>query len=120
MKKGVLASLFVLVFQLGLGYGADVTKDQASRDGVDEVVKSERLTLADVKGHLDRGDWLTLVEVYGIHQEGNRATVYYKGKEPVPPFISKEGFQIMEATLELVRFNSGKWFVKRDGTFLQK
>ena len=120
MKKVFLAGLFVLFFPLGAAYGADVVKGQGLRAGDGHVVKTEKLTIDDVKGHLAHDDWLTLVEVYGIHQEGNRATAYYKGKEPVPPFISKEGFQTTEATLELVRFNSGKWFVKNAGTFLKK
>jgi hypothetical protein len=107
MKK-VLLGLFVLfVFPMGMVYG-------------EEVVTSDKLSMDDVKGHLARQSWITLVELYGIHQEGSRATVYYKGKEPAPPFISKEGFQITEATLELVRFNSGKWFVTREGMFLKK
>jgi len=120
MKKVFMAALFVLVFQLGAAHGADVVKGQEAPTGGGEVVTAEELTIADVKGHLARGDWLTLVEIFGIHQEGNKATVYYKGKEPVPPFISKEGFQIAEATLELVRFNSGKWFIKNEGTYLKR
>ncbi|MDY6837438.1 MAG: hypothetical protein SWH78_05640 [Thermodesulfobacteriota bacterium] len=121
MRKGFLAGLLVLVFHLGAAYGADdVQKGLASPAKGGTVVTTEKLTIADVKGHLARGDWLTLEEVYGIHQEGNTATVYYKGKEPVPPFIAAEGFQVTEATLELVRFNSGKWFVKDGATFLKR
>jgi len=120
MKKVFMAGLLVLVFQLGAAYGADVVKGQESRTGGGDVVTAEKLTIGDVKGHLARGDWLTLEEVFGIHQEENKATVYYKGKEPVPPFISKEGFQMTEATLDLVRFNSGKWFIKNEGTFLKR
>jgi len=120
MRKLFCTGLFVFLFPLGAAYGADVLKGQTSPVGGGDVVTAEKLMIGDVKGHLARGDWLTLVEVFGIHQEGNKATVYYRGKEPVPPFMSKEGFQTTEATLELVRFNSGKWFVKRDGTFLQR
>ncbi|MDY6988429.1 MAG: hypothetical protein SWQ30_10270 [Thermodesulfobacteriota bacterium] len=120
MKKVFMAGLFVLVFQLGAAYGADLVKGEKSGAKGGDVVTAEKLTIGDVKGHLAHGDWLTLEEVFGIHQEGNKATVYYRGKEPVPPFISKEGFQITEATLELVRFNSGKWFIKNGGTFLKK
>ncbi|MDY6955113.1 MAG: hypothetical protein SWE60_26725, partial [Thermodesulfobacteriota bacterium] len=86
MKKGFLAGLLVLVFQLGGAHGAgDVTKGQGAPVRGGDVVTTEKLTVGDIKGHLARGDWLTLVEVFGIHQEGNKATVYYKGKEPVPP-----------------------------------
>ena len=64
-----------------------------------------------IKGYLSRQDARTLVELHGIHQEGNRATVFYKGKEPVPPLVDKSGSHIVESTIDLVRFNSGKWFV---------
>ncbi len=108
MKKMLLAGfVMLLVFPLGLAYGED-------------VVTSKGLSIGDVKGYLSRQDWITLVEVHGIHQQGNKATVYYKGKEPVPDFIDKSGFHIIESTMELVRFNSGKWFVVKDGTFLTK
>jgi hypothetical protein len=109
MKRFLLAGLLLmLVFPAG-----------AATQG-NEVVTAEKLTIEDVKGLLSGQDWVTLVEVHGIYQDGNKATVHYKGKEPVPPFISKEGFQMTEQTLDLVRFNSGKWFVPRDGVFLKK
>jgi hypothetical protein len=81
MKKVLLASLCVLfLFPMAVAYG-------------DGVVTSEKLTPEDVKGCLSRQDWITLVELHGIHQVGNKATVYYKGKEPVPDFIDKNGFR---------------------------
>jgi len=108
MKRLLLAGLLVMLLSpMGTAHGKG-------------VVTSEKLSMEDVKGHLSGQDWIILVEVHGIYQDGNKATVYYEGKEPVPPFISETGFQVTEQTLELVRFNSGKWFVTRDGVFLEK
>ena len=92
-----------------------------------EVVTTKNLTIKDVQtailsGSLSiynrRGLWglssmaPNSLKILGVHQEGNTATVYC-------PFNTKEGSQII-GRVGLVRFNSGKWFSHRDGTYLEK
>jgi hypothetical protein len=51
------------------------------------------------------------IELIGIHQDNNEATVYCK-------FMTPHGQQT--GTLHLIRFTSGKWYSLRDQKFLTK
>ena len=79
-------------------------------------VTSGSLQVSDVVGFVKRfvnemsaaGNATELVGVYGIHQEGNSATVFYRTKKLVKGTGVPAEFET--STLDLVRFTSGVWF----------
>lgn len=82
MKKALLGSLvMVLVWSIVTSYAGD------------EFVTSEKLSIADVENYMKREGY---PRVEGIHQEGNKATIYFP-----------DGGRF--AKREVIRFNSGKW-----------
>ena len=92
-----------------------------------EVVTTKNLTIKDVQTAILSGSLLIYyhnypcelssmapnsLKILGVHQEGNTATVYCH-------FNTKEGRQQI-GRVDLVRFNSGKWFSHSDKTYLVK
>jgi hypothetical protein len=79
-----------------------------------ELVTAETLTIDDVKttiGECLAAQGCKLQTVLGVHQEGNTARVfveysYKKGKKNV--------------VIDLVRFNSGKWYNTSSDTFVMR
>jgi hypothetical protein len=100
---------------------------------------SEKLSIDDVKPHLEKilkSRNATLQQVFGVHQEGNQATVYYLAEGPsifgVPgsggpgsksPAVGGPGAEKrgpLKEQLRLVRFNSGEWFDPQHQSFVVK
>jgi len=92
-------------------------------------VTSDKLSIEDVKPHLEKilkSRNATLQQVFGVHQEGSQATIYYMAEGPSMfggpgsggpgskgpgvggPGVEKRG--PLREQLKLVRFNSGEWF----------
>ena len=92
-------------------------------------VTSDKLSIQDVKPYLEtilKSRNATLQQIFGVHQEGNQATVYYVAEGPSMfggpgsggpgskgpglggPGVEKRG--PLKEQLRLVRFNSGEWF----------
>jgi hypothetical protein len=102
-------------------------------------VTSEKLSIEDVKPYLEKilkSRNATLQQVYGVHQEGSQATVYYLAEGPsmfgVPglggPGSKGPGFGgpagekrgPLREQLRLVKFNSGEWFDPQNRSFVTK
>jgi hypothetical protein len=100
---------------------------------------SEKLSIDDVKPYLEKilkSRNATLQQVYGVHQEGSQATVYYLAEGPsifgVPgsggpgskgPAVGGPGAEKrgpLKEQLRLVRFNSGEWFDPQNKSFVVK
>ncbi|MFH1673572.1 MAG: hypothetical protein ABIF87_09160 [Pseudomonadota bacterium] len=78
-------------------------------------VTSKELTLSDVEGAvIKKLNKDILVHIYGIHQKGNEATIYYQYKRDL------RSRTLLEGRMTFVRFNSGKWFNPGTGEFLRK
>jgi hypothetical protein len=94
-----------------------------------KLVTSDKLSIEDVKPHLEKilkSRNATLQQVFGIHQEGNQATIYYVAEGPSMfggpgsggfgskgPGVGGSGVEKrgpVREQLKLVRFNSGEWF----------
>lgn len=102
-------------------------------------VTSEKLSIEDVKPYLEKilkSRNATLQQVYGVHQEGSQATVYYLAEGPsifgLPgpggpgsksPAVGGPGGDKrgpLREQLRLVRFNSGEWFDPQNRSFVVK
>ena len=100
---------------------------------------SEKLSIDDVKPYLEKilkSRNATLQQVYGVHQEGSQATVYYLAEGPsifgVPgsggpgsksPGVGGQGVEKrgpLKEQLRLVRFNAGEWFDPQNKSFVVK
>ena len=64
------------------------------------------------------GNTIKLVGIYGIHQEGNSATVFYRTKKLLKGTGVPAAFQT--STLDLVRFTSGVWFYPEHNEYVVK
>lgn len=82
----------------------------------DDYVISQGLSIEDVKKTVTSqiksaySDGI-LKEIYGIHQEGKEAEVYFS-------FVVNRQEEL--SSTSLVRFNSGKWFNVDTGEFVKK
>ena len=102
-------------------------------------VTSDKLSIEDVKPHLEKilkSRNATLQQVFGVHQEGSQATIYYMAEGPSMfggpgsggpgskgpgvggPGVEKRG--PLREQLKLVRFNSGEWFDPQHQSFVTK
>jgi len=92
----------------------------------DEIVTSKTLSIDDVKKNFmdynfkeNKNSWnpndidADSLTIYGVHQEGNTATVFIS-------FRVKHTGNIANSAVSLVRFNSGEWFIVPEGIFLKK
>ena len=80
----------------------------------ESVVTAKTLNISHVQTYIARkhNDPRWIITIFGIHQNGNSATVYVHTKHPQ----GADG----SANIHLVRLNSGKWFVTNDEAFLMK
>jgi hypothetical protein len=123
-KKGMIKA-FVVFFGL-LCFPFIVPRAAIAQQ---KPVTSEKLSIEDVKPHLERilkTRNATLQQIFGVHQEGSQATVYYMAEGPSMfggPGSGGPGFKSpavggpggekrgpLREQLRLVRFNSGEWF----------
>ena len=102
-------------------------------------VTSDKLSIEDVKPHLEKilkSRNATRQQVFGVHQEGSQATIYYMAEGPSMfggpgsggpgskgpgvggPGVEKRG--PLREQLKLVRFNSGEWFDPQHQSFVTK
>ncbi len=102
-------------------------------------VTSDKLSIEDVKPHLEKilkSRNATLQQVFGVHQEGSQATIYYMAEGPSMfggpgsggpgskgpgvggPGVEKRG--PLREQLKLVRFNSGEWFEPQHQSLVTK
>jgi hypothetical protein len=102
-------------------------------------VISDKLSIEEVKPHLEKilkSRNATLQQVFGVHQEGSQATIYYMAEGPSMfggpgsggpgskgpgvggPGVEKRG--PLREQLKLVRFNSGEWFDPQHQSFITK
>jgi hypothetical protein len=102
-------------------------------------VISDKLSIEEVKPHLEKilkSRNATLQQVFGVHQEGSQATIYYMAEGPSMfggpgsggpgskgpgvggPGVEKRG--PLREQLKLVRFNSGEWFDPQHQSFVTK
>jgi hypothetical protein len=102
-------------------------------------VISDKLSIEEVKPHLEKilkSRNATLQQVFGVHQEGSQATIYYMAEGPSMfggpgsggpgskgpgvggPGVEKRG--PLREQLKLVRFNSGEWFDPQHQSFVAK
>lgn len=102
-------------------------------------VTSDKLSIEDVKPHLEKilkSRNATLQQVFGVHQEGSQATIYYMAEGPSMfggpgsggpgskgpgvggPGVEKRG--PLREQLKSVRFNSGEWFDPQHQSFVTK
>ena len=65
---------------------------------IQRIVENRNLTEGEIK----------LVGIYGIHQEGNSAKIFYRIKKMIKGTGTPSAFET--STLDLVRFTSGVWF----------
>lgn len=102
MKKVLFTGLIWLLFGLfPHAYAGEVVPSKQTG----QVVTSEQLSISDVKKSVVQclaSQECTLGKVLGIHQEGNSARVYTQ-------YAFKSGKRDL-IVIDLVRFNSGKWF----------
>lgn len=81
----------------------------------ENIVTSKTLAIKDVQNHVQTVMESTYpncsVTVFGVHQNGNSASVYFQ---------HKLGDRVGWRSMKFVRFNSGKWFCTGDYQFLTK
>ena len=81
----------------------------------ENIVTSKTLAIKDVQNHVQTVMESTYpncsVTVFGVHQNGNSASVYFQ---------YKLGGRVAKTRIEFVMFNSGKWFCTKDNQFLTK
>ena len=105
--------MFFVIFLPALSFadGKIVTSKELSLNDITPFLKSRLSAPPNQFGQKE-----VFKEVFGVHQKGNEATVYYsydflvKGKLRNIAYKSKQ----------LVRFNSGKWYLPAYNTFLTK
>jgi hypothetical protein len=61
---------------------------------------------------------IEFIGIYGIHQEGNSATVYYRVKKMLKGTGNPSAFET--STVDFVRFTSGVWFCPEKNLYLVK
>jgi hypothetical protein len=61
---------------------------------------------------------IEFVGIYGIHQEGNSATVFYRIKKAMKDTATPSVFET--STIDFVRFTSGVWFCPEGNHYLVK
>lgn len=110
MKKAILISFLVVLVCL-----TSACKQKGFVADESGFVTSERLTIDDVKPFMDvqcEEKGLKVITIYGIHQEQNRATVFFLAGQGTKSWVYRYG---------LVRLDSGKWFHPESKTnnFLQ-
>lgn len=96
----------IFVFACVLGLYSFVLADE-------HFVIADKLSIADVEAFADKASGkYPKFKVLGVHQEGNSAEIYYQYR--------KKGFGPHEDEIEVVRFNSGKWYSPEENEFLHK
>ncbi|MBW2645128.1 MAG: hypothetical protein JRE23_02915 [Deltaproteobacteria bacterium] len=110
MKRALLLCLLAaLVFSTTVVYAESIFITEGN------FVTSKELSLSDVEGAvIKKLKKDILVHIYGIHQKGNEATVYYQYKRGL------RSRTLLDGRMTFVRFNSGKWFNPGTGEFLRK
>jgi hypothetical protein len=102
-------------------------------------VTSDKLSIEDVKPHLEKilkTRNATLQQIFGVHQEGSQATIYYLAEGPSmfggpgsgglgskSPAVGGPGAEKrgpLREQLRLVRFNSGEWFDPQNKSLVTK
>lgn len=79
----------------------------------EHFITADKLSIADVEAFANKASGkYPNFKVLGIHQEGSSAEIYYQ--------YQKKGFGTHEDTIEVVRFNSGKWYSPEEKEFLHK
>jgi hypothetical protein len=89
-------------------------------------VTSSTLDVSDVVAFIQRivevqsamENNIEFVGVYGIHQEGNSATVFYRIKKMMKDAATPLAFET--STVDFVRFTSGVWFCPEKNHYLVK
>jgi len=138
--KRILATVFLVTFvlvplstyarnTLAEKYGYDIfefsmVEELKKADAV--FVTSSSLEVRDVVSFIQRiveersvmEDKIEFVGVYGIHQEGNSATVYYRIKKMMKDAATPLAFET--STVDFVRFTSGVWFCPDRNYYLVK
>jgi hypothetical protein len=130
MTRASVALFGLLCFLFVLAQGAIAQQ---------KPVTSDKLSIEDVKPHLEKilkSRNATLQQVFGVHQEGSQATIYYMAEGPSMfggpgsggpgskgpgvggPGVEKRG--PLREQLKLVRFNSGEWFDPQHQSFVTK
>jgi hypothetical protein len=116
MKKVLLAGVLVLVCSIGLGYAGDnfVTSKRLKISDVEKYLTAKasdwKVRLAGRRGE-KRIDTAKINQIYGVHQEGNKAEVHLEMTIMDSSNIRKDSRAYKKYVItHLVRFNSGKWF----------
>jgi hypothetical protein len=138
--KRILAIAFFVTFvlvpfstqardRLAEQYGYDIfefsmIEELKKADAV--FVTSASLAVSDVLAYVRRivetrsamESGIEFVGIYGIHQEGNSATVYYRIKKTAKNTATPLAFET--STIDFVRFTSGVWFCPEANHYLVK
>ena len=138
--KRILAMVFLLTFvlvplstqarnRLAEEYGYDIfefsmIEELKKADAV--FVTSASLGVSDVLGFIQRvvetrsalEQGIEFIGVYGIHQEGNSATIFYRIKKMMKGTGTPSTFET--STLDFVRFTSGVWFCPETNHYVVK
>ncbi|MBU1706129.1 hypothetical protein KKG19_05400 [Patescibacteria group bacterium] len=94
MKKILVVGSVVIAIAIGVFLASRVHTD-------DGFVTSKTLSISDVQPHL--ASCMMLSQIFGIHQESNRATVFFQHSTDGRPGNGE---------ICLVKLNSGKWLIK--------
>jgi hypothetical protein len=138
--KRILAIAFLVTFvlvpfsaqardRLAEEYGYDIfefsmVEELKKADAV--FVSSASLGVSDVVAFIKRvvetrsamENGIEFIGIYGIHQEGNSATVYYRIKKLMKGTGTPSVFET--STIDFVRFTSGVWFCPEGNHYLVK
>ena len=94
---------------------ADAVFVTASSLGVSDVVA---FVTRIVEARSAMENKIEFVGIYGIHQEGNSAKVYYRIKKMMKDTATPSAFET--STVDFIRFTSGVWFCPERNHYLVK
>jgi hypothetical protein len=138
--KRILAIAFLVTFvlvpfstearnRLAEEYGYDIfefsmIEELKKADAI--LVTSSSLQVIDVVAFIQRivearsamENGIQFVGIYGIHQEGNSARVFYRIKKMMKDTATPSAFET--STVDFIRFTSGVWFCPEKNHYLVK